>query len=33
MLNAIKESRKRAVEEEEEEEEQALGNDQDSKRR
>lgn len=32
MLNAIKESRKRAVEEEEEEE-QALGNDQDSKRR
>ncbi|XP_040543481.2 nuclear envelope pore membrane protein POM 121 isoform X2 [Gallus gallus] len=33
VLNAIKESRKRAVEEEEEEEEQALGNDQDSKRR
>lgn len=32
MLNAIKESRKRAVEEEEEEE-QVLGNDQDSKRR
>jgi len=32
VLNAIKESRKRAVEEEEEEE-QALGNDQDSKRR
>ncbi|NWQ96527.1 P121C protein, partial [Burhinus bistriatus] len=33
VLNAIKESRKRAVEEEEEEEDQALGNDQESKRR
>ncbi|NXS44229.1 P121C protein, partial [Balaeniceps rex] len=33
VLNAIKESRKRAVEEEEEEEEQAFGNDQESKRR
>ncbi|XP_010181055.1 PREDICTED: nuclear envelope pore membrane protein POM 121, partial [Mesitornis unicolor] len=33
VLNAIKESRKRAVEEEEEEEDQAFGNDQESKRR
>ncbi|KAK2525665.1 hypothetical protein Q9966_011395 [Columba livia] len=33
VLNAIKESRKRAVEQEEEEEEQAFGNNQESKRR
>lgn len=33
VLNAIKESRKRAVEEEEEEDDQAFGNDQESKRR
>ncbi|NXI97196.1 P121C protein, partial [Psophia crepitans] len=33
VLNAIRESRKRAVEEEEEEEDQAFGNDQESKRR
>ncbi|NXS70330.1 P121C protein, partial [Pandion haliaetus] len=33
VLNAIKESRKRAVEQEEEEEDQAFGNDQESKRR
>ncbi|NXP50838.1 PO121 protein, partial [Heliornis fulica] len=33
VLNAIKESRKRAVEEEEEEEDQAFGNEQESKRR
>ncbi|NXF49341.1 P121C protein, partial [Oceanites oceanicus] len=33
VLNAIKESRKRAVEEEEEEEDQAFGSDQESKRR